>query len=125
MRTSFEYYRAIDIAADRERVKSKLTMPTFGFAGAMARWKSSFSASPLMLAARRRELRARVSEEAPHTVVTLSMPLLESYGVQASHCPKMRDGRLAMTPFGILSANRRISFGSRRSQARAECESSG
>ena len=90
LRASFDYYRAIDddIPANRERMKTRLSMPVLGFAGALA------CAGAVEEQLRRVADDARcavipdcghfVPEETPDALLALLTPFLEPYRAAAS-----------------------------------------
>jgi pimeloyl-ACP methyl ester carboxylesterase len=90
LRASFDYYRAIDadIPANRERMKTILSMPVLGFAGELA----CAAAVEEQLRRVAHDVRCTVipncghfvPEEAPDALLALLMPFLEPYRVQAS-----------------------------------------
>lgn len=90
LRASFDYYRAIDddIPANRERMKTRLTMPVLGFAGELA----CAGAVEEQLRQVADDVRCTiipecghfVPEETPDALLALLRPFLEPYRTHAS-----------------------------------------
>ncbi|MEG3166279.1 alpha/beta hydrolase [Sphingomonas sp. PB2P19] len=90
LRASFDYYRAIDddIPANRERMKTRLTMPVLGFAGALA----CGGAVEEQLRRVADDVRCAVipdcghfvPEEKPEALLALLLPFLEAYRAELS-----------------------------------------
>lgn len=90
LQASFDYYRAIDddIPANRERMKTRLTMPVLGFAGELA----CAGAVEEQLRQVADDVRCAVipgcghfvPEETPYALLALLTPFLEPYYAQAN-----------------------------------------